>query len=161
MSAEARAADTTAHSPSIAPAQGDPNIPTATLSRSTPIEAAPHVTDDASSDSGIRPEPPHQKTAPALASSSTSKTVTKRARHHLSAKAAHRHDSIRQHAATSAPHTVDIAYKRLSAAECAGGAPGLLCREKLRFRLCKQRWSDRDVPGMSVCRVMAHAAPLS
>jgi hypothetical protein len=160
VSAEARAADTAAPAPFIAPARGDPNIPTATLSQSTPVEAAPQVTDHASFYRGIRPEPTHQKTVPALASYSTSKTVIKGARRHLSAKAAHRHAAIRHHAA-AAPHTIDVAYKRLSAAECAGGAPGLLCREKLRFRLCKQKWNDSDVPGMSVCRVMAHAAPLS
>jgi hypothetical protein len=160
VSADARATDTAAQPPSTAPAQGGPDTPIVTLSGPTPIEAAPQVTDDASSNSGIGPEPPHEKSVRALASSSPSRAITKRARHHLSAKAAHRHASSRQNAA-SAPRTVDIAYNRLSAAECAGGASGLFCREKLRFRLCKQRWSDTDVPGMSVCRVMAHAAPLS
>jgi hypothetical protein len=159
ISAEAPATHTAAQPPSNTPAQSDQDTRIAMLP--TAVEAAHQVRNDtSSSDNGTRPELPQQKGMSAPVSSSRSKVVSKRARHHLSAKAAHRHSSSRQNPA-AAPRTVDIAYKRLTAAECTGGAPGLLCREKLRFRLCRQQWIDTDVPGMSVCRVKAHSAPLS
>ena len=154
MSAEARAAHSVTQLPSYAP------VPVDLLTRPTAIEGADPVAHDVPPEQGTRPEPPHHKEASVAPSSAPSKAVSKRPRHHLSAKAAHRYAPSRPNAA-STPRTVDIAYKRLSAAECAGGAPGLFCREKLRFRLCRQKWIDTDVPGMSICRVKTHTAPLS
>jgi hypothetical protein len=148
-----------AQPPLDAAAPNTSNSATAMLNQTTPLDAAPpHLTDDPNSrmESGL----PDVNSVAVRASSSTSKAAPKRVRHHASSRAANRHVSVR-HRAAAEPRALDVAYKRLSGAECAAGTPGLFCREKLRFRLCKDRWTQSDVPGMSVCRVAAHAAPLS
>jgi hypothetical protein len=133
---------------------------TVMLNQTTPLDAAPpQPTDHPNSRTASRLA--DAKSVPVAASPPVSKAAPKRERHHmLSPRAASRHASVRRKAAPE-PRALDIAYQQLSGAQCAGGAAGLFCREKLRFRLCKERWTQSDVPGMSVCRVVAHAAPLS
>jgi hypothetical protein len=132
---------------------------TAMLNRTTALDAArSQLTEDPNS--RVKSALPDVKSVAVRAPSRASKIAPKRARHQLWSKAANRHVSVRPRAAPET-RALDVAYKRLSGAECAAGAPGLFCREKLRFRLCKDRWTQSDVPGMSVCRVAAHAAPQS
>jgi hypothetical protein len=38
--------------------------------------------------------------------------------------------------------SIDVRYERAAKVECARGVEGLLCRERLRWRLCKGRWND-------------------
>ena len=63
--------------------------------------------------------------------------------------------------AADAPHTVDVVYRRIAAEKCSLGLKGSICREKLKLKLCKERWTDSNVPGMSVCRLTHRPGPLS
>lgn len=47
--------------------------------------------------------------------------------------------------------SIDEQHRQLSAAECPNGPGGLFCREKIRYRLCKNRWSASPAPGQSIC----------
>lgn len=46
---------------------------------------------------------------------------------------------------------IDRLYEERSAAECAKGLTGLLCREILHNKLCNGRWSANPPPGQSRC----------
>jgi hypothetical protein len=48
---------------------------------------------------------------------------------------------------------VDARYDRAVAAECPQGVRGLLCREAVRWRLCRGRWSAVGAAGASRCQV--------
>lgn len=47
--------------------------------------------------------------------------------------------------------TIDAQYEATAALQCADGISGVICREAIRWRLCKGRWSDRSQPGASRC----------
>jgi hypothetical protein len=57
--------------------------------------------------------------------------------------------------------SVDAFYHQTAARDCAKGFTGVLCREKLKFRLCEGRWSDHRVIGQMVCHVAKPVPPLS
>jgi hypothetical protein len=153
MASQAQAAAAAGFDPA---APNNTDSAAALLNRTAALDAAPPQLAH-KADSRVKSGLPDTKIR---ASSRASKAAPKHARHHASLRAAKRHVSVRPNPAPE-PRALDVAYKRLSGAECAAGAAGLFCREKLKFRLCKDRWTQSDVPGMSVCRVVAHAAPLS
>lgn len=47
--------------------------------------------------------------------------------------------------------TLDQVFRDRGASECEDGLSGLICREKLRFKLCEGRWTTRPPPGQSIC----------
>jgi hypothetical protein len=49
--------------------------------------------------------------------------------------------------------TIDAQYEATTAFQCAKGLSGFFCREQIRWRLCKGRWSDGVQPGASRCHV--------
>lgn len=48
--------------------------------------------------------------------------------------------------------TVDEVFNERLAAECSSGLSGLVCREKLRYAVCGDRWSQTPPPGQSICK---------
>ena len=50
-----------------------------------------------------------------------------------------------------APRSIDQIYNARAAAECEKGFKGLLCRERIRLRLCDGKWTDNEAPGMRIC----------
>jgi hypothetical protein len=54
--------------------------------------------------------------------------------------------------------TIDQLYQQRAAAECRGPL-GFVCRESIRFGLCRDKWSNREVRGMMICHVLARAGP--
>lgn len=48
--------------------------------------------------------------------------------------------------------TVDEVFSERLSAECSGGLGGVVCREKLRFVVCADRWSQSPPPGQTICR---------
>jgi hypothetical protein len=57
--------------------------------------------------------------------------------------------------------SLDAFYHQTAARDCAQGFTGVLCREKLKFRLCEGRWTDHRVIGQVVCHVAKPVPPLS
>jgi hypothetical protein len=55
--------------------------------------------------------------------------------------------------------TIDQLYHQRAAAECGRGPLAFLCRENVRFGLCREHWSRNEVPGMAICRVLARQGP--
>jgi hypothetical protein len=55
--------------------------------------------------------------------------------------------------------TIDSLYQQRTAAECGSGPIGFVCRESVRFGLCRDKWSRNEVRGMTVCRVLAREGP--
>ena len=53
--------------------------------------------------------------------------------------------------APQATRTIDQIYTERVATECDKGFTGVLCRERLRHRLCDGKWTDNEVPGMRIC----------
>ena len=53
--------------------------------------------------------------------------------------------------APQAKRTIDQIYNERVATECDKGFTGVLCRERLRHRLCDGKWTDNEVPGMRIC----------
>ncbi|MGE5468600.1 MAG: hypothetical protein ACM3Y9_14355 [Ignavibacteria bacterium] len=71
--------------------------------------------------------------------------------------AAPRHASRRPKRAMPPPAQAvsgDRQYQREVAA-CEAGLAGLVCREKLKWRLCRDRWQTAGQPGAGPCRVGA------
>lgn len=52
----------------------------------------------------------------------------------------------------SAAVTIDDQYRELKKRECAHGIAGLLCRERLKLRLCDDHWSDNPPAGQTLCK---------
>lgn len=48
--------------------------------------------------------------------------------------------------------TVDEVFNERLSAECSSGIGGLICREKLRYAVCADRWSQSPPPGQTICR---------
>ncbi|SDO78532.1 hypothetical protein SAMN05216303_102349 [Rhodoferax sp. OV413] len=48
--------------------------------------------------------------------------------------------------------TIDEVFNERLAAECSSGLSGLVCREKLRYAVCGDRWSQTPPPGQSICK---------
>ena len=48
--------------------------------------------------------------------------------------------------------TIDEVFSERLAAECSSGLSGLVCREKLRYAVCGDRWSQTPPPGQSICK---------
>jgi hypothetical protein len=55
--------------------------------------------------------------------------------------------------------TIDELYEQRTATECGAGPIGFVCRESVRFGLCRDLWSSNAVRGKTVCRVLARAGP--
>jgi hypothetical protein len=55
----------------------------------------------------------------------------------------------------AAGKSVDDIYNERAAAECTPGFVGILCREKLRFSVCSDKWSETPPPGQSTCKQSA------
>jgi hypothetical protein len=47
--------------------------------------------------------------------------------------------------------SIDQIYSDRAAAECEKGFRGLMCRERIRLRLCDGKWTDDEVSGMRIC----------
>jgi ribosomal protein L40E len=54
---------------------------------------------------------------------------------------------------TSAPSAIDELYRQRTAERCDEGLYGLLCRQRLRFELCKGKWTQDAHSGMEICRL--------
>nr|WP_315427021.1 hypothetical protein [uncultured Albidiferax sp.] len=50
------------------------------------------------------------------------------------------------------PKTIDEVFNERLSAECSSGLSGLVCREKLRYAVCGDRWSQTPPPGQSICK---------
>ena len=79
-----------------------------------------------------------------------------------------RADSRRRNARASSrpadaarPRSVDAIFIEHANAQCRGGIGGFVCRERLRFSLCKSRWTDAEVAGMTICHVAGRGRPPS
>ena len=48
--------------------------------------------------------------------------------------------------------SIDDQYHQRAASECPAGGSGFFCREKVRYQLCKNRWSASPPPGQSMCQ---------
>lgn len=48
--------------------------------------------------------------------------------------------------------SIDEQHRQRVAVECPTGPSGLFCREKVRYRLCKNHWSASPPPGQSICQ---------
>ena len=48
--------------------------------------------------------------------------------------------------------TIDEVFNERLAVECSSGLSGLVCREKLRYAVCGDRWSQTPPPGQSICK---------
>ena len=48
--------------------------------------------------------------------------------------------------------TIDEAFSHQGAAECTAGLFGLICREKIRNKLCDGHWSTTQTPGQTICQ---------
>ena len=53
----------------------------------------------------------------------------------------------------SAPTTIDELYRQRAAKRCEEGLPGLICRQRLRFELCSDKWTQDTQSGMEICRL--------
>ena len=62
-------------------------------------------------------------------------------------------------ASLGAARTIDQLFQQRVAAECDSGLLGFVCREKVRFGLCRDRWTPSEQPGMTACRVLARHGP--
>lgn len=51
-----------------------------------------------------------------------------------------------------AARTVDQAWHERVASECGSGFGGVVCGEKLRYKLCEGRWTENPSPGQSICQ---------
>ncbi|MEA5097748.1 MAG: zinc ribbon domain-containing protein [Burkholderiaceae bacterium] len=54
--------------------------------------------------------------------------------------------------ATPRKLSIDEQHRLRVAIECDSGPSGLFCREKVRYRLCKNHWSASPRPGQSICQ---------
>jgi hypothetical protein len=66
--------------------------------------------------------------------------------------------SVQVEATLRGARTIDQLYEQRAAAECDGPF-GFVCRESIRFGLCRDKWSNTEVRGMTICRVLARAGP--
>jgi hypothetical protein len=57
--------------------------------------------------------------------------------------------------------TLDRIYEARARAECERTILGFVCRERLRWRVCKDNWTPDKTGGMSVCYVPEYPEPLS
>ncbi|MBS1186107.1 MAG: Double zinc ribbon [Burkholderiaceae bacterium] len=48
--------------------------------------------------------------------------------------------------------SIDEQFRQRAAAECGSGPGALFCREKVRYRLCQNRWSESPAPGQTICQ---------
>ena len=62
-------------------------------------------------------------------------------------------------ASLGAARTIDQLFQQRVAAECESGLLGFVCREKVRFGLCRDRWTSNEQAGMTACRVLARQGP--
>lgn len=53
----------------------------------------------------------------------------------------------------TAPNSIDELYRQRTAERCDEGLYGLLCRQRLRFELCKGKWTQDAHSGMEICRL--------
>jgi hypothetical protein len=53
----------------------------------------------------------------------------------------------------TAPSSIDELYRQRAAERCDEGLAGLLCRQRLRFELCKGKWTQEAPSGMEICRL--------
>ena len=51
--------------------------------------------------------------------------------------------------------SLDELFNERVAAECPSGFSGILCREKVRFSVCADKWSEAPPPGQSTCKSSA------
>jgi len=123
---------------------------------SQPVEVSPWSRTDPTLDTHIQ-DPNSASATPRPAPSNAGR---KRTRGLSTAKAVHS-GAVAQQRAASAPRRIDVVYQRMTSAQCARGVGGLFCREKLKFKLCKDRWTATHVPGMTICYLAPHAVPLS
>jgi hypothetical protein len=56
----------------------------------------------------------------------------------------------------AAHKSLDEQYNERVEAECSAGFTGILCREKVRFALCSDKWSETPPPGQSTCKQSAN-----
>ncbi|MGZ5138184.1 MAG: hypothetical protein ACXWI6_06375 [Burkholderiales bacterium] len=75
------------------------------------------------------------------------------------AEAAQGNTSVQVETTLRGARTVDQLYYQRAAAECGRGPLAFLCREQVRFGLCRDHWSRNEVPGMAICRVFAREGP--
>ncbi|HEV7390593.1 MAG TPA: hypothetical protein VGO08_03040 [Burkholderiales bacterium] len=75
------------------------------------------------------------------------------------AEAAQGKTSVQVETTLRGARTVDQLYYQRAAAECGTGPLAFLCRENVRFGLCRDHWSRNEVPGMAICRVLARQGP--
>jgi hypothetical protein len=66
--------------------------------------------------------------------------------------------SVQVEATLRGARTIDQLYRQRAAAECDGPL-GFVCRESIRFGLCRDKWSNAEVRGMTICRLLARAGP--
>lgn len=58
------------------------------------------------------------------------------------------------------PQTLDARYEKAVQTQCSPGWQGLICREAIRWRLCRGHWHEANVRGAARCRTESHADPL-
>lgn len=89
--------------------------------------------------------------SPAAKPPRRARTAAKRQDHGKSAKTAVRPPP--RAARTAKPPSIDAQYDDAVRRECSGGALGILCREKIKWRVCNGRWNGGGIPGETRCRV--------
>lgn len=101
------------------------------------------------------PPPPAAHTAPAVKRDAP---AAGRRRQENAAVPAKETPPRQQVAAAAAPppprnpaRSINQIFRERSASECEDGLSGLICREKLRFRLCDGHWAAQPPPGQSIC----------
>ena len=67
--------------------------------------------------------------------------------------------SVQTESTLRGARTIDQFFTQRTATECGGGPFGFVCRERVRFELCRDRWTKTEVRGMSACHVLARQGP--
>lgn len=144
------------------PSQEPAETPTAkAIGSGEPVEASSQPRDQVDSGNRVRTARRGDKSKPAPSPPIVTKSTPAPPLEQSAAQPVQPPAPVEREAALPAPRTIDQVYEQRAAVECRSGFAGFLCRERVRFNLCEGKWTGNEVPGMTLCRVVGHAAPPS